>query len=257
MNYKYWKNMNTHDFDNLDPEATIAVLPVGSIEQHGPHLPVGVDTDIVWGVVENSLEKIPDDILCLVLPLMPIGKANEHSDFNGTISLSVNTLISLWTEICENVLRTGIKKILIINGHGGQTNVTSIVARDLRIRHDALVVPINWWSVREKPNEFSEEEYMYGIHGGAEETSVMMHLHPSLVNKDKIDNFISNSYKNRKEFPILCGNGTLHAWKASDLHAGGACGDASIASAEKGKEIINNASDSIIKLLQEMRRFKL
>lgn len=257
MAYKYWDEMSTTEFKNLNREKTIVVMPVASTEQHGPHLPLSVDVLITEGVLKETLLNVPETYTVIVLPTLPIGKANEHIGFDGTLSLSINTLMGLWTDVAESVFRTGLKKLMILNGHGGQSQVTEIVARDLRVRHDALVVPVNWWSVRPKPSEFSNDEYTYGIHGGAEETSVMMHLHPQLVKSECCANFVPNSFLQREKFPRLFSQGVRHAWKAEDLQSSGACGDASIADKEDGQMIVLNAAKSLAELIAEMAEFKL
>lgn len=257
MAYRYWDEMATTDFQNLNRDKTIVVMPVGSTEQHGPHLPLSVDVRITEGVLKEMLGHISDECTVLVLPTLPIGKANEHIDFDGTLSLSVNTLMGLWTDVAESVFRTGLKKLMILNGHGGQSQVMEIVARDLRVRHNVLVIPVNWWSVRPKPSEFSDDEYTYGIHGGAEETSVMMHLHPQLVRSECCINFIPSSFLQREKFPRLFSQGIRHAWKAKDLQSFGACGDASIANKEDGQKITLNAAKSLAELIAEMAEFQL
>lgn len=257
MAYRYWDEMATTDFQSLKRDKTIVVMPVASTEQHGPHLPLSVDVRITEGVLREMLVHVPDDCTVLVLPTMPIGKANEHIGFDGTLSLSINTLMGLWTDVAESVFRTGLKKLMILNGHGGQSQVTEIVARDLRVRHNALVVAVNWWSVRPKPSEFLPDEYTYGIHGGAEETSVMMHLHPQLVRSACCANFLPNSFLQREKFPRLFSQGVRHAWKAEDLQSSGACGDASIADREAGQKIILNAAKSLAELVAEMVEFEL
>lgn len=257
MPYGYWNALTTKDFSSFSPDGTVVIMPVGSIEQHGPHLPVSVDTLITEGVLKEMLDSVPDSYTALVLPTLPVGKANEHTGFDGTLSLSVNTITGLWTDVAESVFRTGLKKLMILNGHGGQSQVASVVARDLRVRHDALVVPVNWWAVRDKPIEFGEDEYTYGIHGGAEETSVMMYLHPELVRREHCQNSTSNAFLQKEKFPRLFSQGALHAWKAEDLQKNGACGDASIATREDGETIVKAAAASLAELLSEMAAFSL
>lgn len=257
MPFHHWDELTTTDFAALDPAKTVAVMPVGSIEQHGPHLPLCVDSCITAGVLGAMLRHVPDGVTLLALPLLPVGKANEHIGFAGTLSLSVQTLMGLWTDMAESVFRAGLRKLMILNGHGGQTQVAEIVARDLRVRHGALVVPVNWWSVRPLPKLFAEEEYRYGIHGGAEETSVMMHLRPDLVRREQCRNFAPRSLQRREEFPMLYGHGVRHAWKAEDLHPEGACGDATLADAAKGRVIAEDAAHSLAALVQEMAAFEL
>lgn len=256
MPYKFWDEMTTTEFKDINPEKTIVIMPVASTEQHGPHLPLSVDVRITEGVLNHMLGLIPDYYTVLVLPTLPVGKANEHISFDGTLSLSVNTLMGLWTDVLESVIRTGFKKLMILNGHGGQSQVAEIVARDLRVRHSAFVVPVNWWSVRQNPTEFKSDEYIYGIHGGAEETSVMMHLHPDLVRDSCCVDFVPYSFLQKEKFPRLYSQGVRHAWKAEDLHKKGAMGDASKANIEDGAKIIESAATSLVELLGEMVEFK-
>lgn len=256
MPFRFWQELTTTAFSAWDKERTVLILPVGSVEQHGPHLPVCVDACLVEGMVAQVMARGPQDLSVLVLPLLPVGKANEHKRFDGTLCLSAQTLISLWTEVAESALRAGFRKILILNGHGGQTAVTQIVARDLRVSHNALAVAIDWWSLRSGPSPFPEEEQVHGIHAGAEETSLMLRLRPDLVKMEKIDNFLPASLSRKEEFPFLYGQRRF-GWQAQDLHEGGAMGDARLASAALGQEILDECADSILALLQEMARFPL
>ena len=116
----------------------MAILPVGAIEQHGPHLPVAVDTCLNEAIVRRGLELMPAGLPALVLPTMAVGKSNEHRDFPGTLTLSAETLGRVWYEIGASVRRAGLRKLLLFNSHGGQPQVMQIVARDLRIDHDML-----------------------------------------------------------------------------------------------------------------------
>lgn len=257
MSSRYWGNLKTTDFDKIDLSNAIAIMPTGSIEQHGPHLPLCVDAKITEGILKKVMEMTPNELDVLVLPVLPIGKANEHEDYKGTLSLATNTIINYWMDIANSVVRTGLKKILILNGHGGQTNITQIVARELRVMNDVLVVPINWWSLRPKEHLYTENEYFYGVHGGAEETSVMLHLSRDLVDENEICDFTPKAYDSLKEFPLLHMAGVNYAWKAKDLNESGACGNASLSSSEDGVKIVDECSSMIIELLREMSRFNL
>ena len=135
-----WVEMTTRDFQDTDMSKVIAILPVAAIEQHGPHLPVEVDTAINRGVLERAMELVPADLPVTVLPAMPIGKSNEHIAYPGTLTLSAETLIRLWTEIGESVARAGVRKLVLFNSHGGQPQIMDIVARDLRVRLEMFVV---------------------------------------------------------------------------------------------------------------------
>ncbi|HKH66802.1 MAG TPA: creatininase family protein, partial [Reyranella sp.] len=137
---RQWVEMTTKDFQQTDMSEVIAVLPVAAIEQHGPHLPVEVDAAINRGVVARALELLPPEMPVTFLPAMPVGKSNEHISYPGTLTLSTETLIRLWTEIGESVARAGVRKLVLFNSHGGQPQIADIVARDLRVRRDMFVV---------------------------------------------------------------------------------------------------------------------
>ena len=144
---RQWVEMTTKDFGQVDMAEVIAILPVAAIEQHGPHLPVEVDTAINRGVLARAMELLPADFPVTVLPAMPVGKSNEHIAYPGTLTLSAETLIRLWTEIGESVARAGVRKFVLFNSHGGQPQLADIVARDLRVRHDMFVVPSNVYAL--------------------------------------------------------------------------------------------------------------
>ena len=200
---RLWQEMTTEDFRALDLGRVIAILPVAAIEQHGPHLPVEVDARINAGVLARALELLPPEVPATVLPAMPIGKSNEHTAFPGTLSLSAETLIRLWTEIGESVARAGVKKLVIFNSHGGQPQVADIVARDLRVRLGMFVVTASSYALGKPPGLFPEAELKHGIHGGTVETSLMLHLRPDLVRMDKAKNFAPLSIAMERDYELL------------------------------------------------------
>ena len=155
---RQWVEMTTEDFQQSDMASAIAILPVAAIEQHGPHLPVEVDTAINRGVLARAMELLPTDLPVTVLPAMPIGKSNEHISYPGTLTLSAETLIRLWTEIGESVARAGVRKLVLFNSHGGQPQIADIVARDLRVRRDMFVVTASTYSLGRPPGLFPASE---------------------------------------------------------------------------------------------------
>ena len=146
---RFWQEMTTAEFARLDATRVIALLPVGAIEQHGPHLPVVVDACINAGIVARALELLPADLPVTVLPMLPVGKSDEHLAFPGTLSLSAETLARLWTEVGLSVARAGVRKLVLFNSHGGQPQVMEIVARDLRVRLGMVVVAYSWGAARQ------------------------------------------------------------------------------------------------------------
>ena len=250
--------MTTEEFAALDGARTIAVLPVAAIEQHGPHLPVYVDACLNEGVVARALELMPDDLPVTVLPMMSVGKSNEHLAFPGTLTLSAETLTRLWTDIGDSVARAGIRKLVLFNSHGGQPQIMDIVARDLRVRHRMFVVAMNWFSFGVPDGLFSETEMRHGIHGGAIETSMMLHLRPDLVHMDKAANFEPSSVEMAKTYRHLTPEGGIgFGWQTQDLHPSGACGDATDSDADRGRRIVDHAAAKFVELLGEVDRFPL
>jgi creatinine amidohydrolase len=255
---KLWVDMTTKDFQNLDPR-TIAVLPVAAVEQHGPHLPVFVDSCILQGVTEAVLADLPPDLPVTFLPQLPIGKSNEHMAFPGTLTLSAETLIRLWTEVGESVARAGIRKLVILNSHGGQTQLMDVVARDLRVRLKMFVVTASYWGVGKPPGLFPEQENRHGIHGGSGETSIMLYLRPDLVREAERRNFVPASIAMEEEYRYLKPEGAAvgFGWQTQDLNPAGACGNALDADAERGEQIVRHVAGGLIDLLYEIDRFPL
>lgn len=255
---RLWQEMTTEDFRGLDASRVIALLPVAAIEQHGPHLPVEVDARINAGVLARALELMPDGLPLSVLPAMPVGKSNEHTAFPGTLSLSAETLIRLWTEIGESVARAGVRKLVLFNSHGGQPQISDIVARDLRVRHGMFVVTANCYALGKPPGLFPDDELKHGIHGGTVETSIMLHLRPDLVKMDKARNFVPLSATMAREYEILAPEGAVgFGWQTQDLNPQGACGDAASADARRGAAMVDHYARRLIQLLQEVDRFPL
>jgi creatinine amidohydrolase len=254
----YWGSLTTEDFQGLDPERTIAVLPIAAIEQHGPHLPVSTDTDIANGMVAETVARLPDDLAVLFLPTQSVGKSNEHIRSPGTLTYTAETAIRAWTEIGESVHRAGVRKLIMVNSHGGNVDVISIVARELRVRLDMLAVACQWSRFGSPPGLYTDEENLVGIHGGDMETSMMLHFQPQRVKMTKAQNFEPTTLEITKTFDLLRPTGTTaFGWIAQDLNTRGACGDASRATADKGRLTAAYRAEAFIKLLRDVERFEL
>ena len=252
---RYWQEMTTEEFAALDADQVIAVLPIASIEQHGPHLPVCTDACANQAVIERTLELLPEDLPVTVLPMMPVGKANEHSAFPGTLSLSSETVQRLWIEIAESVHRVGIRKLVFFNSHGGNSRILPVVAREIRARLDMLVILASLRS--DVPGDFfPEEERRFGIHGGSIETSRMLYLRPDLVNMSKAENFPSAMADLATEFEHLPVKASI-AWQAQDLNPAGVVGNARDADAERGRQLVDHAATQFAAVLAEVNRLPL
>ena len=257
---RFWAELTTRDFAQLQASPlaaqAVAVLPVAAIEQHGPHLPLSVDAMLLQGVVDAALPLLPAGLPALFLPPQVVGLSTEHLAYPGTLSLSPATVIALWTEIGACVARAGVKKLLLLNGHGGQVSVMDIVARELRQHHGLLVYSSSWFSLP-LPGDvqalFSAQEHRFGIHAGEMETSMMLHLAPATVHMDKARDFRSSS-QDRAERYALLGNGksAKMGWAMQDYHPAGAVGNAAGATAEKGRAVVQAAGAQLALLLQEL-----
>lgn len=250
---RYWQDMTTTEFASLDAERVIAVLPVASIEQHGPHLPVCADACTNQAVIERTLELLPDELPVTVLPMLPFGKSNEHSSFPGTLTLESETVQRLWTEIAASVHRVGVRKLVLFNSHGGNRRIIEVVARDIRVRLDMLVVVA---SPNFPKDLFPEDEMRYGIHGGSVETSLMLHLRPNLVDMSKAENFRSLMADLAGDFQHLTGTAKF-AWQAQDLNPAGVVGNARDADAARGAQLIDHAATQLVAVLEEVDRYPL
>ena len=254
----WWQDLASPEFAALDPEATVAVLPVGAIEQHGPHLPVAVDTCLNEAIVRRALERAPAGLPALVLPTTAVGKSNEHVDYPGTLTLSAETLGRVWYEIGASVRRAGLRKLLLFNSHGGQPQVMQIVARELRIDHGMLAVAANWFSWGLPDGLFDAVELRHGIHAGAVETAMMLAVRPDLVDMAAAADFVPVTVADDLDYPRLRALGAAGlGWQTQDLHGEGACGDATRATAEAGRAIIDHAARCLVELLEELVRFPL
>ena len=257
---RFWADLCTRDFARLDPARTIAVLPVAATEQHGPHLPLSVDTVLADGIVAASLPHLPADLSVLFLPTQAVGLSPEHARFPGTLTLKAETVLRLWTDIGESVAAAGVRKLLLFNSHGGQVSVLDLVARDLRARLNLLVYSCSWFTLplhdaqgQDLNALFSAEEHRFGIHGGEIETSMMLALAPARVQMAQAKNFVSTAQARAQQFPIL-GNGRSAklGWQTQDYHSAGAVGNAAAATAAKGEALVQAAGRALAQLLAEL-----
>ena len=254
----WWGDFTTREFEDLDPDRTIAVLPVAAIEQHGPHLPVSTDTSIMTGMLDTVIAQVPDDLDIRILPIQAVGKSNEHLHAPGTLTIPATVLIDHWVELGHSIARAGLRKIVVVNSHGGNEEVMGIITRELRVRARMLAVKTSWMRFGLPQGLYSEAETRYGIHGGDVETSLMLHFRPELVAMDKAEDFVSAVTRAEEAFDLLRHTGThAFAWIASDLHDSGTVGEAARATAEKGRATAAHQAAGFIRLLQDVRAAKL
>ena len=260
---RFWADLKSPDFGRSDLARVIAVLPLAAIEQHGPHLPLDVDRVLVDGVIAAAIAHLPADLPVFFLPTQSVGFSPEHTRFSGTLTLKAGTLISLWTELAESVAASGVKKLVLLNSHGGQAGLLDIVARDLRARLGMLVYSVNTFnlplgseqdeSVASVDKLFSAHEHRFGIHAGDIETSMMLALKPGQVDMAKAQDFHSTSQDRAEKFSILGdGRSAKLAWQMQDYNPSGAAGNAAAATAGKGRALLGEMGRSLAHLLMEI-----
>lgn len=254
----WWGDYRTTEYAAIDSERTIIVLPVAAIEQHGPHLPVSTDTTIMQGMLETVIALLPDDLDIRILPIQAVGKSNEHVHAPGTLTLPAPALIEAWTEIGASVARAGVRKLVVVNSHGGNEEIMGIVTRELRVRFAMLAVKTSWQRFGRPDGMYPELEDRHGIHGGDVETSLMLHFRPDLVDMGKAENFASSVARAEQQFDLLRHTGThAFAWIASDLNPHGVVGNAAIATAEKGRLTAEYQAKGFVTLLRDVRKARL
>jgi creatinine amidohydrolase len=251
---RYWAYYTWQEIDAIakkDPNAT-AVINVGAIEQHGPHLPLVTDTLIGMELLGHALARLSDDVMVLALPPTNFGKSTEHHDFPGTLTFSGETLRMVLRDIGASVARSGFKKLVLLGSHGGNVGTLDDFFRDLRIETDMRVFKIFLGGIGQVPGLVSPHEAAIAMHSGDTETSMVRHLTPELVHMDRAEGYVFDpapdigySFK---------GNDVIEAWIASDLSRTGAIGNPHPSSADKGKIMCEAKAARLAELLEAIYR---
>lgn len=236
----------------------IAVLPLAAVEQHGPHLPLGVDAYIAEAYLARVRKILPEALPVTFLPVQRVGVSAEHLGYPGTLTLSAATAIKAWTEIGESLARGGLRKLLLVTSHGGNVAAMELVARDLRTRLGMLAVTVGWHGFGYPEGTFSGEERRHGIHGGDIETSLTLAAMPDAVRTERAAQATPATVAMTHEFKWLGAYRPAgFAWMTQDLNATGAVGDATQASAAKGEAALAHGAQAFVELVREMDRFDL
>lgn len=251
---RYWIDLTTAEFAEIDRARLIALLPVGATEQHGPHLPLSVDSRIAAALVKRVADTLAPDFLLSVLPMLHFGVSPEHADFPGTLSLSAETMLALLMDVGRSVAAAGIKKLAILNSHGGQPQLLDLAAQKLRRECRLLVFPLNGYRYWNVEKHFGAEEAAFGIHGGAAETSIMLAIAEETVRRGKLADFRSLAAEMAKRFKHLRPYGRIASfgWQAQDLNPAGAMGNATRADAAKGEALLAEAAATLGEILHEI-----
>lgn len=252
-----WSDLHSPDL-KVAADQRIAVLPLAATEQHGPHLPLGTDVVIARAYLDQVRTILPAGIPALFLPIQPVGISTEHIAYPGTLTVPPELAIRTWMAIGESVARAGIRKLVMVSSHGGNSAAMGVVAQELRAHHGMLAVATGWSRFGAPEGLFCDDEIRHGVHGGAVETSIMLAACPDQVRTDALGDFHPASVAMDKDYRRLSTRRPApFAWQAQDLHPSGAVGNAAAASAENGRRLLAHGAQAFCELLADVHRFDM
>jgi len=251
-----WTEIHWANAAPADISRWIAVLPLAATEQHGPHLPLETDVLIADAYLARVRDVLPATAPVTFLPVEPIGISTEHIDYPGTQTLPNDVALKRWTTIGEDVARRGVRKLVIITSHGGNSAAMMLVAQDLRAHQKMFVVTTSWSRLSGAEKLFPSDEVRHGIHGGAVETSIMLARYPDQVRTNAIADFPASSIALEQQYRWLSTQRPApFAWQAQDLNASGAVGNATLAVPAKGEQLLDQGTRAFCELLAEVDNF--
>ena len=250
-----------HTWEQIRERApqSVAIQPIASVEQHGPHLPLATDSLIVEEFSRRLQEQMSSDgYPALFLPLMPYGKSNEHMEYPGTITYSAETFLSVLMDIGRSCARAGFPKLVFLNAHGGNLEVLAMAAREIRIETGMEVFSLQPSLVpKDRKNmgcPMTPQELRFGIHGGWVETSAILSIRPELVQREHLHTAFPECYQETKYLDF---SGRVSVgWRTRDVTATGAVGDSSEAAPEDGERWFSNVTQETYRVFREILSFR-
>lgn len=241
--------------ETAEQAGSVLVVPVGSIEQHGTHLPVATDTVLASEVAAASGNRLVNssDIPLLVTPTVWSGHSPHHLLFGGTLTAEFETLLNLLKETIGTGLENGFDAVVIVNGHGGNKSLVGAAVSTIGVDHpDAEVLGVTYFDLAESfADKIRDSEKGGMAHGGEFETSLMLHLHPELVRENGDATYLDEPY-DHGDSDLLAG-GPLSIYRSFDEYSrSGAIGDPELASEEKGEQFFEGVVDEVASILQEV-----
>lgn len=239
--------------DHLTSNSTL-VLPVGAIEQHGPHLPFNTDLVIAEACAEAVTERVGTELDLWLLESLAFTKSNEHAGTPGTIWLGPETLLRVLDDIGRSVAATPVKRLAFLNGHGGNSSLLNVACRELRLHHGLETFLLHPSVPPDQGGPSTEEELGMGIHGGVAETSLMLHLRPDLVRMDLAERNVPEHLAANEQ--VRFGGAVSFGWLAGDFGEMGHIGDPTGATAERGAAGFESAVDRLCAAFAEISQFR-
>ena len=256
---RYWQSLTTTEVADLRERDPVAILPLAAVEQHGPHLPLSTDLEIGMGLLDRAFSHLGSDFPAWVLPPQAIGASTEHSAFPGTLSLGPKQLIRTIWKHGEALTRAGVRRLVLSNSHGGNRAAMDAAGLKLRKEYGLLVVKVSYPRLgRPGDVELPDSEWRHGLHGGAVETAMMLHLRPDLVRTEAITDAPSLGSELEGTMRRLSPEGPASfSWLAQDLNASGVVGDARLADGEMGRRLVDHYGRALADVILDAREFPL
>ena len=255
-----WQALTTVEAARLAARDPVAVLPLAAVEQHGPHLPLSTDLDIGIGLLAAAFEQLPADFPAWALPPVTVGTSREHARFAGTISLEPELLAEVIHAHGAALAEAGVRRLVLSNSHGGNRAAAETAALRLRDELELLVVTAHYFLLpRPAGADLPEAEWRHGLHGGALETALMLHLRPDLVRTEAIRaaRSLGADLEGALRRAAPGNDAASIAWLAGDLHPSGVTGDASLADAALGQTLLNSYAAALADVIRDAREFPL
>lgn len=241
------------DIGNVISDESIIVLPVGAVEQHGPHLPMSVDDVIATETATEVVRRFGGDLDLWQLPSLSISKSNEHAWSPGTLWYSAETMMSVLHDIGRSISTTRAERLVLLNGHGGNTTLLNTALRELRLAYGLKTFLVHPSLPPAYGGSSTEDELGMGIHGGLNETSVFMHLRPDLVDLSRAERKVPEALAKNQH--VKFGGSVAFGWLSNDFDEAGYIGDPTGANSERGAELFNHAVERIGEQMAEIREF--
>jgi len=253
MKYRY-EELTWEEIKEAVAQEKIPVLPIGSIEQHGPHLPIDTDSRIIWEVCRRGVEQAGEE--ALLMPLVCYGYSPHHMAFPGSIAIRPETFLGYLVDIGTSLARHGFKRILIANGHGGNAPLATAAAYEITMTTDSVCGMTSWWRlIVETLQAIRESEFPGGMsHSCEAETSALLYLRPDLVKMEKAAKHILKNQTEFIQYDLISTAPVAILEPFSRLSETGVQGDPTLATKEKGKIIVEKAAERLAEFIREFKR---
>ena len=256
-----WESMTGPEVGDLVRRDPVVVLPLAAVEQHGPHLPLSTDLDIGRGLLEHAAGRLPAGFPVRTLPAFAIGASTEHvqAGLAGTLALDAEQVADFIVRIGAGLADCGVRRLVLSNSHGGNRHAMESAGLRLRREHGLLVVKATYFSFdRPADVDLPETEWSHGLHAGAVETAMMLHLHPDRVRAAEARRFASlGEQLEATGSRILPEGPAAFAWLAGDLNRAGAVGDAGLATPEMGRRLVEHYGDTLAAIIRDAGAFPI